>query len=68
MATRTYESLSQAAERTQLSIKTLRRRIATRDLPAYRSGPKILRVDPKVVDNLMRPINATPPRRRKRNY
>lgn len=68
MATRTYESLSQAAERTQISIKTLRRRIATGDLPAYRSGPKILRVDPKDVDNLMRPINATPPRRRKRNY
>ena len=60
MATRTYESLSQAAERTQISIKTLRRRIATGDLPAYRSGPKILRVDPKDVDNLMRPINATP--------
>ena len=66
MATKTYESLSQASERTQISIKTLRRRIADGDLPAYRSGPKILRLDTKDVDNLMRPIHAKPPRRRKR--
>ena len=38
MTTRSYESLAQASERTGLSIKTLRRRIATGDLPAYRNA------------------------------
>ena len=56
MTTRNYESLAQASERTGLSIKTLRRRIATGDLPAYRNGTRILRVDPQDVDRLMRPV------------
>ena len=50
---RQFETLAQAAERTGLSIRTLRRRIATGALPAYRSGPRVLRVDPKDVDHLM---------------
>ena len=48
-----FESLSSAAERTGLSIRTLRRRIANGDLPAYRSGPRVIRVDPDDVDHLM---------------
>ena len=56
MTTRSYESLAHASERTGLSIKTLRRRIAAGDLPAYRNGTRILRVDPEDVDRLMRPI------------
>jgi excisionase family DNA binding protein len=56
MTTRSYESLAQASERTGLSIKTLRRRIAAGDLPAYRNGTRILRVDPQDVDRMMRPI------------
>ena len=48
-----FESLSSAAERTGLSIRTLRRRIANGDLPAYRSGPRVIRVDPNDVDHLM---------------
>ncbi len=50
MPRRTYESLAQAAERTEVSVKTLRRRIAAGELPAYRCGSKILRVDPNDVD------------------
>lgn len=50
---RQFESLSEAAERTGLSTYTLRRRIAQGRLPAYRSGPRIIRVDPADVDNLL---------------
>ncbi|GAB3491849.1 helix-turn-helix transcriptional regulator [Flexivirga lutea] len=50
---RQFESLSDVAERTGLSVRTLRRRIAAGQLPAYRSGPRVLRVDPADVDRLM---------------
>lgn len=50
---RPFESLADAAERTGLSIRTLRRRIASGELPAYRSWPRGLRVDPANVDRLM---------------
>ena len=50
---REFESLASAAERTGLSIRTLRRRIAAGDLPAYRSGPRVIRVNPDDVDHLM---------------
>ncbi|MDQ2852751.1 MAG: helix-turn-helix domain-containing protein [Actinomycetota bacterium] len=50
---RQYESLAEAAERTGLSARTIRRRIATGNLPAYRCGPRVLRVKPEDVDKLM---------------
>ncbi|WP_367181608.1 excisionase family DNA-binding protein [uncultured Serinicoccus sp.] len=50
---RHYESLAAAAERTGMSIRTLRRRIAEGQLPAYRSGPRLIRVNPADVDRLM---------------
>ena len=50
---RRYESLAAAAERTGISIRTLRRRIAEGRLPAYRSGPRLIRVNPSDVDRLM---------------
>lgn len=50
---RRYETLAAAAERTGLSVKTLRRRIAEGRLPAYRSGPRCIRVDPTDVNQLM---------------
>ncbi|MCW5954577.1 MAG: helix-turn-helix domain-containing protein [Propionibacteriaceae bacterium] len=50
-----YESLVQAAERTGLSVATLRRRIADGQLPALRNGRRIIRVRPKDVDRLLRP-------------
>jgi excisionase family DNA binding protein len=58
MSPKTYESLAQAAERTSLSVKTLRRRIAAGKLRAYRDGPRILRVDPKDVDQMLRPLRT----------
>lgn len=57
-ARRQFESLAQAAERTGLSTRTLRRRIAEGRLPAYRGGPRIIRVDPEDVDRLMTRIPA----------
>lgn len=53
---RTYETLTQAAERTGLSVKTLRRRISDGQLQAYTSGRRVLRVDPVDVDQMMSPI------------
>ena len=53
---REFESLASAAERTGLSIRTLRRRVASGQLAAYRSGPRVIRVDPDEVDRLMVPI------------
>ncbi|MGO0576470.1 helix-turn-helix transcriptional regulator [Ornithinimicrobium panacihumi] len=51
-----YESLTQASERTGLSVSTLRRRIADGSLEAFRNGPRLIRVRPADVDRLMRPI------------
>ena len=50
-----YESLAQAAARTRVSVRTLRRWIAQGRLPAYRAGPRLLRVDPQDVDAMMKP-------------
>ncbi|NHA68238.1 helix-turn-helix domain-containing protein [Phycicoccus sp. CMS6Z-2] len=49
---RSFESLRQASVRTGMSTKTLRRRIAAGELPAYRSG-RLIRVDPTDVDALL---------------
>lgn len=50
---REYESLSDAAERTGVSIRTLRRRIASGQLTAYRLGQRVIRVQPDDVDQLL---------------
>ncbi|MBK6857921.1 MAG: excisionase family DNA-binding protein [Microthrixaceae bacterium] len=50
---RQFESLAQASRRTGLSIRTLRRRISDGTLNAYRSGPRVIRLDPEDVDRLM---------------
>ncbi|MGB8385196.1 MAG: helix-turn-helix domain-containing protein [Dermatophilaceae bacterium] len=55
MARRTYESLAEAAERTHVSVRTLRRWIAQGRLNAYRAGPRLLRINPDDVDAMMRP-------------
>ena len=49
---RSFESLSTAAQRTGVSIRTLRRRIACGELVAYRTG-RLIRVDPDDVDHLL---------------
>lgn len=53
---REFETLASAAQRTGLSIRTLRRRIASGELAAYRNGARVIRVDPDDVDRLMVPI------------
>ncbi len=53
---KSYESLAEAAARTGVSIKTLRRRIVAGKLRAYRCGPRLIRVEPHEVDRLMRPL------------
>ncbi len=58
MPPKKYESLAQAAERTEVSVKTLRRRIAAGQLRAYRYGPNLIRLDPRDVDKLMRPLST----------
>ncbi|WP_137122982.1 excisionase family DNA-binding protein [Segeticoccus rhizosphaerae] len=52
-AARRFESLSEAADRTGLSVRTLRRRIASGELAAYRSGRRIIRLQPEDVDKLL---------------
>jgi excisionase family DNA binding protein len=42
--TPTYISLEQAAEITEQSVKTIRRRISDGTIPAYRFGPRHIRV------------------------
>jgi excisionase family DNA binding protein len=55
-ADRTWLSLAEAREHTGLSIKTLRKRIAEGSLPAYRVGPRVLRVRRVDVDSLFRRV------------
>lgn len=52
-ARREFESLAAAAERTGISVKTLRRRISEGRLVAYRGGPRLIRVDPVDVDQML---------------
>lgn len=52
-------TLAAAALRVDMSVRTIRRRIATGELPAYTcgtTGRPSLRVKPEDVDALMRPI------------
>lgn len=48
--------MSQASAQLGVSIRTLRRRIATGDLPAYRSGRRILRVRGTDLDRIFRRV------------
>ncbi|TSE17873.1 helix-turn-helix domain-containing protein [Arthrobacter sp. KBS0703] len=52
-------SLAESSARTGLSEKTLRRRIADGLLPAYRVGPRAIRVKPEDLDKLLRPMPAS---------
>ena len=56
---RQFESLDQAAERTGVCVRTLRRRISAGDLPAYRLGPRLIRVNPDDVDRMLTKIPTT---------
>ncbi|TWP34492.1 helix-turn-helix domain-containing protein [Leekyejoonella antrihumi] len=52
-SSRQFETLREAAERTGLCTKTLRRRIAAGELTAYRAGPRVIRLNPDDVDHLL---------------
>lgn len=52
---KSYLSLAQAATYTDLSAKTLRRRIAEGSLPAYRTG-RLIKIRREDLDGLFRPI------------
>lgn len=56
--TRGMVSLAEAAELAGLSIRTLRRRIAEGELPAYRTGPRLIRVHPDDLVTLVVPMNT----------
>lgn len=45
-----YETISEAAERIGISVRTLRRRISEGALPAYQIGPRLLRLRVDEVD------------------
>ena len=49
-------SLAQAAELLGLSTRTIRRRIANGQLPAYRSGRKVIRIKSTDLDRIFRRI------------
>jgi len=49
---RSFETLAHAAERTGVSVRTLRRRINDGELTAYRTG-RLIRVEPSDVDGLL---------------
>lgn len=56
MTRQQYESLAQAAQRTGLSTRTLRRRIAAGLLPAFVSGRRTIRLKVEDVDRMMKPV------------
>jgi excisionase family DNA binding protein len=51
-----WMTLQQAAVYVATSVKTIRRLIASGDLPAYLCGKRGLRVRREDLDNLMRPL------------
>lgn len=57
--TRGMVSLAEAADLAGVSIRTLRRRIADGVLPAYRTGPRLIRLDPADLLELIQPMNET---------
>ena len=61
MAGRKYLTLAEAAEMYGVSERTLRRRISEGRLPAYRIGPRAIRVSVADVENLARRIPTTEP-------
>ena len=61
MADRTrtqYLTLAEAAESMSVSVKTLRRRIADRTIPAYRCGRRVIRVRLDDLDRVFQRVPA----------
>ena len=53
-----HVSLSEAAEMLGVTTKTIRRYIAARKLPAYRVGPRLIRVDVADIEALLKPVGG----------
>ena len=51
-----YETIAEAAERLGVHPNTVRRHIAAGHLEAHRLGPRLIRLDPRQVDALLRRI------------
>ena len=51
-----FISLGKAAEMLSISVRTLRRRIASGELPAFRSGRRIIRIRVADVEKLLRRV------------
>lgn len=56
---RAFVSLAQAADILGISVHTLRRRIAAGELPAFRTGRRIIRVRMSDLEKLLRRIPST---------
>lgn len=56
MSTDTFVGLTEAATRAGVSPRTIRRYIAAGHLPAYRLGPRLIRVAVADLDALVRPV------------
>jgi excisionase family DNA binding protein len=61
-----YVTIAQAAEILNQSVKTVRRRISDGTLPAYRVGPRLIRVRVEDLDASCRRIPSARPRCRHR--
>lgn len=53
---RTLRSLAEASEYADVSVRTLRRRIADGSLVGYRLGPRLIRVDLNELDRMLEPL------------
>lgn len=51
-----FISLTKAADILNISVPTLRRRIAAGELPAYRTGRRIIRIKISDLDRLLRRV------------
>ncbi len=54
-----FVSLAQAAEILGISVRTLRRRIAAGELPAFRTGRRIIRVRISDLERMLRRVPST---------
>jgi excisionase family DNA binding protein len=54
-----FISLTQAAEMLNISVPTLRRRIAAGELPAFRSGRRIIRIRVSDLEAILRRVPST---------
>ena len=61
MSEREYETIADAAARLGVHHHTIRRRIAEGKLPAYRFGPRLLKLNPAEVDDCLRAVPTAKP-------